>query len=429
MVTCVFHRSFVAVLVLFLIVSCATPQSDWDAAQKENSKYSYENFIKNYPDSDFANQAKAKIEELDWAEATRINAKEKYEEFIRNHPKSDFTPQARIKVETISWGKAAETNSILGYSMFMRKYPESSYVDKARLKIGELKYLEIIKCGKYGPLEKFINQHKDTEIAQKAISHSNRTFKVYTVKKPERVTFLPAMGPGKDEPGIVLEIKGTLYGEAKLDHLTLRSDYKPASANSGWGREFFMAHELSAAKVLNDRIRQVKKEIHQDLSDDFIVWCVVPEKVGDYLKHKGTIELQGAGKNISIPEFYEEKRKNDNFDVFAHNIESEKVTIYQDIIPIIYVSRGNSACGFSEIVKSTFVYKNSSTISAKIHSARPCRAQIFGNVRFEDDRWTSIKKGMDVKGGGLMFDMQGIWIMPGTKVAARKIAEAATSKP
>lgn len=145
-----------------------------------------------------------------------------------------------------------------------------------------------------------------------------------------------------------------------ISHCVLTTSPLPPSQSGG---AFFKALELSAANELNDRIRQVKKEIQQNLSDGFFLWCVVPEKAGDYLKHKGAIELQGAGKNISIQEFYEEKRENDNFDVFVHNIESEKMTIYQDIIPIIYVSRDNSTGGFSEIIKSAFVYKSSSKIS------------------------------------------------------------------
>lgn len=111
-------------LVIFLLVGCASPQGAWNHAQRKNSVYYYDDFIKRYPNSDLVPKAKEKIAELDWSEARKID-------------------------------------SIREYGAFLKKHPNSIFSDDAHNRIAELRYSEIISSGSYGPLESFINANKN----------------------------------------------------------------------------------------------------------------------------------------------------------------------------------------------------------------------------------------------------------------------------
>lgn len=68
--------------------------------------------------------------------------------------------------------------------------------------------------------------------------------------------------------------------------------------------------------------------------------------------------------------------------------------------------------GYSVKASDNYIYilpiKNSTTL-------------LIGTLRFPNDTWTPIKKGTEIKGGGLVFNYDGIYFLPGTEIAEYKI--------
>lgn len=249
-------------------------------------------------------------------------------------------------------------------------------------------------------------------LSAKAESYANERFNIQQMNDNGEAIWQPTRSPRKDEIKVLVEIEGTLYNEKELSNLSLISDYYSGSTKSAWAREFLLAQDLITLKEL-------KTQIQNDLSDGFHIWFIIPKKAGDYVRHTGEVILRVRDKNISITEFEQTKRNLDDFDAFNREIDSKEFKIYQDIIPIIYINRSGLLNGFTEIVKSAYIYKNINKFKTKSHTVIPCNVLIIGNVRFPDDQWITIKDGVEAKGGGMLFREDGIFFSAGTKVAIR----------
>ena len=101
------HKSLLLVIAmisllvgqLLFLVGCATPKKDWEKAQRLNTIEAYEEFLQKHPDSEFAYEAKHKIEELAWEKVRQKDSINAYENFLQKYPKSKFVTEARHRIE------------------------------------------------------------------------------------------------------------------------------------------------------------------------------------------------------------------------------------------------------------------------------------------------------------------------------------------
>ena len=149
------HKSLLLVIAmisllvgqLLFLVGCATPKKDWEKAQRLNTIEAYEEFLQKHPDSEFAYEAKHKIEELAWERAKEQNTIEAYEEFLQKHPFSIFALDAKERIANLERFKkifeAAKTSFQL--EQLLGKYPEQG--DKIIPKLEHMIIEEIIAKG------------------------------------------------------------------------------------------------------------------------------------------------------------------------------------------------------------------------------------------------------------------------------------------
>lgn len=76
---------------------------------------------------------------IDWDMATGINTIEAYDEFLKKHPDSEFTQQALAKVEPMRFQKALEDGSVRGFSVYLARYEHGVYEREARSKLKSLR--------------------------------------------------------------------------------------------------------------------------------------------------------------------------------------------------------------------------------------------------------------------------------------------------
>jgi cell division septation protein DedD len=94
----------IALLILSLGVSsgCSRRQQEWEAARSTDTVESYQQFLKSFPDGEFASQAQARVRELeeaaDWQNATRADTAEAYQEFLNRWPQGRMADEARIRI-------------------------------------------------------------------------------------------------------------------------------------------------------------------------------------------------------------------------------------------------------------------------------------------------------------------------------------------
>ena len=76
---------------------------------------------------------------IDWEMAHGTNTIKAYQEFLKKHPNSEFSEQARAKIEPLSYQKAIDTDTLNGYSSYLMAYPQGAHVEELRAKIEEIR--------------------------------------------------------------------------------------------------------------------------------------------------------------------------------------------------------------------------------------------------------------------------------------------------
>jgi cell division protein FtsN len=102
---------FAVCLALLLgSIGCSRQQSDWEKTRGANTTDSYEQFLKKYPNGEFAAQAQARAKELyeerDWQKARDTDTQDAYQAFLKQYPEGKWTEEARIRVENFNLAQA-----------------------------------------------------------------------------------------------------------------------------------------------------------------------------------------------------------------------------------------------------------------------------------------------------------------------------------
>lgn len=152
--------SYMFVLLMFaLLVGCATMDSRWQDASAKNTIIAYEEFLRQYPDSNHTATAKQKIEGLRWQEANARNTIAAYERFLKQYPESNYTATAKQKIEKLRWQEATAKNTFSAYEAFLKQYPDSDLVATAKEKIEELSGQEAVTTNSIHVLENYLSTY------------------------------------------------------------------------------------------------------------------------------------------------------------------------------------------------------------------------------------------------------------------------------
>jgi hypothetical protein len=106
----IFNKFGLLVIIIFnVLLGCASEESDWAKAKKDNTELSYEIFLKKYPKSSFAKDADTILKNLQsqnaFDNAQKINSIEVYETFISKFPESKNITLALDNLSELRYGK------------------------------------------------------------------------------------------------------------------------------------------------------------------------------------------------------------------------------------------------------------------------------------------------------------------------------------
>ena len=134
-----------ALSLVLAVLGCAATKRDWDHAQQLNTVESYQSFLRKYPQSEFAVEAKARIEELNWIEAQQLNTEDSYQAFLGKYSQSKFAVEARRRLDDICFRQATAENTPTSYAEFLKRFPNSEKSQEARRRLLRL-YLTSDHC-------------------------------------------------------------------------------------------------------------------------------------------------------------------------------------------------------------------------------------------------------------------------------------------
>jgi len=102
------HKSHIVLLALltavtFGIAGCSHVAEDWKAAQSADTAESYQDFLRQHPDSEFGVNAQERIKQLaedkDWQQASTADTLDAYQQFVAAHADGKWAQEARVRIE------------------------------------------------------------------------------------------------------------------------------------------------------------------------------------------------------------------------------------------------------------------------------------------------------------------------------------------
>ncbi|HTP39699.1 MAG TPA: SPOR domain-containing protein [Steroidobacteraceae bacterium] len=102
------HTLPLILVAAVLLAGCSREAADWTAAQSANTIESYQEFMRQHPDSAHSLQAQTSVNQLtedrDWQQAAAADTREAYEGFVAAHADSKWAQEARVRVENLALG-------------------------------------------------------------------------------------------------------------------------------------------------------------------------------------------------------------------------------------------------------------------------------------------------------------------------------------
>lgn len=135
-------KGIVYLLVVFLIVGCATTKRDWENTQNLNTVNAYQEFLSAHPKSSYTVEAETRIENIYWEKAVQLNTINAYKNYLDSYPNGAHNINATQNIEKLTqaieeqdWIKAQRNNSFEDYNNFLHEHPESTHKLQAKERV------------------------------------------------------------------------------------------------------------------------------------------------------------------------------------------------------------------------------------------------------------------------------------------------------
>lgn len=238
-----------------LVTACATIQNRWEAAKSADTITAYEQFLKEYPDGDLADQARLRrgelSEERDWRSAAAIDSVDAYEDFIKNYPKGRyshdaherrellsllnisnekilkryqqgvFMDEARITLEKLSFDQAMAGNTVSAYEGFLKRYPVGKLADEAARRIEKLSFEQAQSEDTVQAYDGYLDRYPDGAFADDARSRRDKLYTIHAAPEWGKIMYPKSRTNIREKRSATSRLKGQLRTDqpVKVDFL------------------------------------------------------------------------------------------------------------------------------------------------------------------------------------------------------------------
>ena len=110
-----------SLLALTLLATACDP---FPEVRKQDTIEAYEQYLKEHPTSNYAMEAKSRLETLMYEKAKKDESLEAYDAYLNRFPKGIFREKAYKERETYLWDWAEQTHSVEGWDRYIKEYPQ-----------------------------------------------------------------------------------------------------------------------------------------------------------------------------------------------------------------------------------------------------------------------------------------------------------------
>jgi hypothetical protein len=155
-------------LFFFIFCSCSSERKDWEEAEYENTKVSYEIFLAHHPKGKFSREALSRLEKIYFEEAKTYDFISNYENFLSIYSPMTDTDEFRLRLERLYFYRAESEDKIEAYEEFLKSYPKGILADKARIRIEEIYFEQAQSIGTIPSYEDFLKLYPHGVFSEKS---------------------------------------------------------------------------------------------------------------------------------------------------------------------------------------------------------------------------------------------------------------------
>lgn len=207
-------------------------ETSWAAARRTDTVASYNQFIRDHPESRFVGDAQ---ERMDYLRVKTFQTIEVYEEFERRHPKSELLAELQGTVEPLFFERARRANTPRSYTEFLSLYPDGQLRAKAE---GNQAYVQtVLRDPSPQALQRFISEYPESDFLVEA----KRTLEIVDLRSKTAIRTLGIkvdIAPNVTQPERVSRGFTSLIGQAYMARgvkvKALRADQIPGPDLDAW---------------------------------------------------------------------------------------------------------------------------------------------------------------------------------------------------
>ncbi len=136
----------VSVALTVFLLACSSTEADWQKANSANTVAAYQDFLKEHPNGQHADEARTKIHSLQdeqaWTDATNTNTEAGFQNYVKGQPNGSHVQEAQDKItgfeRAAAWQTASADGSAAALQAFLEKYPSGPEADQAKAQLQKL---------------------------------------------------------------------------------------------------------------------------------------------------------------------------------------------------------------------------------------------------------------------------------------------------
>jgi TolA-binding protein len=161
-------KALMVAIAAALMCGCVSVSSRFDDVKRQNTPAAYEQFVKQYPQSEFAREARDRLEGLYFDEAKAKGTIAAFEQYLARYPRGRLAAEAQDRLEALYFDGAKAKGGIAAFEQYLARYPRGRLAVEARGRLEALYFDEAKAKGAIAAFEQYLARYPKGRFAQDA---------------------------------------------------------------------------------------------------------------------------------------------------------------------------------------------------------------------------------------------------------------------
>lgn len=269
--------------------------ADWKTTEETDTIPAYTSFLQHRGDTEMAETARRRIDELRWQQVRESGRLNEMERFVAEHPDSRFIGEARDAISAHYWKQAQRSGQIQSVESFIEKNPDSPHIEEARTQLEAMYWERISRTKVVGDARRYLELFPDGQ-------HTDEVRELFREKSWQNAKF--SINPVEIEDFLALfpDTEFTEEAKARLEALKKDGPVWQESTASGKPADYEAFLATHPDSPYSDEARRLLAEFETDANGREIATAIFLDKVEAWGTHangtewntvvwKGTIEI------------------------------------------------------------------------------------------------------------------------------------------